>query len=161
MKLSTTIFALLLALPLRADTPPKAAPVFINADAPKAIALVKEDAAASKADPKHIPLTILDVRTPAEFATGRLKDAKNLDSSSAAFKDDLLKLDKSKPYLVHCGGGGRSSKARDLLKSLGFTKVTHLDGGLKAWTKAGGPVVEGDKPAAAPAPPAPAIEPKK
>jgi rhodanese-related sulfurtransferase len=141
MKLSAPFLALALIRPLLGETPSAGTPLFVNADAPKAIALVKEDAAATKANPKHVPLTILDVRTPAEFATSHLQGAKNLDANSAVFKDELLKLDKTKPYLVHCGGGGRSSKARDLMKSLGFTKVTHLDGGLKAWKASGGPVI--------------------
>jgi rhodanese-related sulfurtransferase len=155
MKLPLFLLPLILVSHVIADLPPPRSAVFINADAPKAIALVKEDAAASKADPKHIPLTILDVRTPAEFAASRLQGAKNLDANSPSFKDELAKLDKSKPYLVHCGAGGRSSKARDLMKSLGFTHVTHLDGGLKAWKAAGGPLVEGR-----PADPAPPKAPK-
>ena len=49
-------------------------------------------------------------------------------------------LDKAQPYLVHCAVGGRSAKARDLMKTQQFKTIYHLEGGLKAWEKAGKPV---------------------
>jgi len=52
----------------------------------------------------------------------------------------VLKLDKDAPYLITCGSGGRSTKALTTLEELGFTNVTHLDGGMKDWHKAELPV---------------------
>ena len=64
MKSLALLCAALIVAPAFAEDKPV---TFTNLDAPKAIELVKSDAATSKADPKHSPLTILDVRTPAEF----------------------------------------------------------------------------------------------
>jgi len=41
---------------------------------------------------------------------------------------------------VHCAVGGRSAKASDKMTTLQFTDVYNLEGGIKAWEKAGKPV---------------------
>lgn len=87
-------------------------------------------------------ITILDVRTPDEFSEGHLKDAKNADILSKDFAAKLGELDKTKPLLVHCQAGGRSTRALPALEKLGFTTIYHLDGGMNDWLKAGKPVVK-------------------
>ncbi len=83
---------------------------------------------------------VLDIRTPKEFAGGHIAGATNLDFYAADFESRLGQLDKSKTYLVHCAVGGRSTKSLAQFKKLGFQSVVHLDGGFKAWQKAGKPV---------------------
>ena len=39
--------------------------------------------------------------------------------------------------ILYCASGGRSALAADVLMRMGYTKVAHLDGGLKAWQAAG------------------------
>ncbi len=87
-------------------------------------------------------IIILDVRTPEEFSEGHLQDAKNADILSKDFATQLGVLEKSKPILVHCQAGGRSTRSLAILEKLGFTTVYHLDGGMKDWLKAGKPVVK-------------------
>lgn len=87
-------------------------------------------------------LVVLDVRTPAEFQSGHLKNAINVDYKAPDFEQQLAKLDKTKPYLVHCAVGGRSTKTLPLLQKLGFKNVRHLDGGLQAWQQAGLPLIK-------------------
>ena len=72
-----------------------------------------------------------------EFNTGRITGAKNIDFQAPDFEQRLEGLDKSKSYLVHCASGGRSSHSLILFKKHQFQSVYHLDGGIKAWTKAG------------------------
>jgi sulfur-carrier protein adenylyltransferase/sulfurtransferase len=43
-------------------------------------------------------------------------------------------LDKDADIVVHCKMGGRSAKAIEALKPLGFTKLTNLKGGITAWS---------------------------
>ncbi|MEM7709781.1 MAG: rhodanese-like domain-containing protein [Pseudomonadota bacterium] len=43
------------------------------------------------------------------------------------------------PYVLHCAMGWRSALAAATLQEMGFD-VAHLDGGMKAWTEAGGDV---------------------
>ena len=70
---------------------------------------------------------ILDVRTPAEFATGHLDGAVNLDVQSAEFDALVSELDPEGSYVVYCRSGNRSAQAIDRMSDLGFTDLT--DGG--------------------------------
>jgi phage shock protein E len=83
---------------------------------------------------------VLDVRTPKEFAAGHISGATNIDWNASDFAKKAAALDKSKTYLVHCAAGGRSAKASDKMTALQFTNVYNLEGGMKAWEKAGKPV---------------------
>ena len=85
-------------------------------------------------------ITVVDVRTPEEFKEGHIKGAKNIDIASKDFEAQLAKLDKTKPVLVHCQAGGRSTRALPTFEKLGFTNVTHLDDGFGGWEAAGKPV---------------------
>ncbi len=107
-------------------------PVYKNLDAEESAALLAADE----------PVTVLDVRRAGEFAEGHLKGAKNIDFLQPDFADNLRELDREKPYLVHCAVGGRSTKALAQLRELGFVRVYHLDGGMKAWLAANQPVVK-------------------
>jgi rhodanese-related sulfurtransferase len=83
---------------------------------------------------------VLDVRTPKEFTAGHIPGAVNIDWNGADFQKKVSALDKSKTWLVQCAVGGRSAKAADKMMSLQFTNVYNLEGGIKAWEKAGKPV---------------------
>lgn len=85
---------------------------------------------------------VLDVRTPAEFEDGHIQGAKNLDFMASDFERQLAKLDRDKTYLVHCASGRRSTNSLEKFNQLGFKHVVHLDGGFRAWQKAGQPVVK-------------------
>ena len=101
-----------------------------NIDANEADKLLKENK----------KVVVLDVRTPKEFTAGHITGATNLNFYDADFEKKLTALEKTQPYLVHCAVGGRSAKARELMKTLQFKSIYHLEGGLKAWEKAGKPV---------------------
>lgn len=85
-------------------------------------------------------LTVLDLRTPAEYAAGHLEGAHLIDYNSPRFAEELARLDREQPYLVHCASGRRSTAALETFRQLGFKHVIHLDGGLRAWQAAGNPV---------------------
>ncbi len=96
-----------------------------------------DGAAKLTADKKAV---VLDVRTPKEYEAGHVAGAKLIDFNAADFEKKLAALDKGKTYLVHCAAGGRSTKSLEVFKKLEFKSVVHLDGGFKAWEKAGKPV---------------------
>ena len=95
---------------------------------------------ASKLLQENKKVVVLDVRTPEEFADGHIAGAKNVDFLAPDFAKSLDSLDKSQTYLVHCAGGGRSSKARDLMAGHHFLTIYHLEGGFNAWKEAGKPI---------------------
>lgn len=85
-------------------------------------------------------VVVLDVRTPKEFAAGHLAGATNINYLAADFAKAIAGLDPNQTYLVHCAVGGRSTQALPALKKLSLPSLYHLDGGIKAWEKAGFPV---------------------
>lgn len=88
------------------------------------------------------PPTVIDVRTPGEFAAGHIEGALNIDFNGSSFRDELEKLDRDQTYLLHCQVGGRSGSSKSVFSELGFKTVYHLDGGFLAWEKAGLPTVK-------------------
>ena len=80
---------------------------------------------------------LLDVRTPEEFSTGHIENAKNVNWNGSNFVAEANKYDKSKPIFVYCKVGGRSAQAADKLSELGFKEIYNLDGGIMKWDAAG------------------------
>ena len=72
--------------------------------------------------------TIIDVRTPEEFAQERVKKAINIDLFSPSFMLELQKLDQSKSYLLYCRSGNRSGQAEQIMRQIGFLKVQNIGG---------------------------------
>ncbi len=73
---------------------------------------------------------MLDVRTPAEFASGHMATAFNLDYENQNFTDEVKKLDSSKTYFVYCRSGNRSGKAIAIMKAQGIKNIYDLQGGI-------------------------------
>lgn len=86
-------------------------------------------------------VVLLDVRTPAEFASGHIAGATNIDFESGNFENDIASLDKSKSYAVYCRSGNRSGQATALMAKAGFKSIFNLDGGIINWQNAGNSVV--------------------
>lgn len=85
--------------------------------------------------------TIVDVRTPEEFAAGHIDGAINIELGSPGFDDLLEQMDPDSTYAVYCQSDNRSGQAVQRMLSNGFTSVYHLNGGIVAWTEAGNEVV--------------------
>lgn len=77
---------------------------------------------------------ILDVRTPQEFAEGRIEKASNIDWLGEHFVEGTKTLDKNKAVYVYCRSGKRSLKAAEKLSELGFKNIYNLDGGYLKWS---------------------------
>lgn len=80
---------------------------------------------------------IIDVRTQAEYQSGHLFYAENIDVNSPEFEALIENLNKDKPICVYCKSGGRSAKAAKILEQKGFKKVYDLKGGIVKWQKDG------------------------
>lgn len=99
---------------------------------------VKAEEAASLI--KEGKVQVLDVRTADEYKGGHIKGAKNIDFTENNFESEVAKLDKTRPLLVHCQSGRRSTESLEALQKLGFQHVYHLDGGIRDWKEAGKPL---------------------
>ncbi len=85
---------------------------------------------------------VLDVRTPEEWAEGTIDAAIKVNFYDKNFNTEISKLDKTKPVYVYCKSGGRSGKTASQLKTMGFSKIYNLIGGITAWNDAGKPTKE-------------------
>ena len=80
---------------------------------------------------------VLDVRTAKEYQAGHIPGAVNIDINGADFDKKVAELDKGKTYLVHCASGVRSVRACEKMNRMDFRELINLQGGIKAWEKAG------------------------
>ena len=78
---------------------------------------------------------VVDVRAAHEWDAGHLPGA--LHIPLAALPERISELDGSRPVVLHCKGGGRSSIAASLLQARGIFDVANLEGGFDAWEAAG------------------------
>jgi MFS family permease len=77
---------------------------------------------------------IVDVRSPDEFAAGHVDGAINIPLDVLAQRTS--ELPKSAAVVTVCGkGGGRSERAAEQLRALGFSSVRSLCGGTRAWAQ--------------------------
>ena len=83
---------------------------------------------------------VIDVRNADEFATGHLRDAKNMPLADLAGRIGELDKNKVKTVIVVCQSGARADKATRQLKSAGFEDIYTLEGGVNAWSAAGLPL---------------------
>ncbi len=85
-------------------------------------------------------IVIVDVRTPAEFNDGHIKDAINYNIASSDFKSKISTLDPNQPVLLYCAVGGRSAKAGKILDDMGFNEVYDFSPGFNGWKGKGRPI---------------------
>ncbi len=78
-------------------------------------------------------LQLVDVRNPGEFADGTIGNAPNLPVGQLPAR--IQELDPSRPTVVFCAGGYRSSVAASVLRHAGFTDVSDIIGGYGAWNE--------------------------
>jgi adenylyltransferase/sulfurtransferase len=73
---------------------------------------------------------LIDVRKPYEYEIANLGgELIPLD----VLEQQLDRISRNRPLVVHCRSGQRSRQAVDLLKNRGFDKVYSLKGGILAW----------------------------
>jgi rhodanese-related sulfurtransferase len=110
-----------------------------TAPSPAAEALAPE-AARALLDERGDELTVIDVRTPEEYAAGHLEGAVNIDAEDPSFADRIAELPADGAYVVYCRSGRRSALAAAAMREAGFTEVYDI-GGLLVLQAEGFPVV--------------------
>ncbi|MBW1690404.1 MAG: rhodanese-like domain-containing protein [Deltaproteobacteria bacterium] len=82
----------------------------------------------------------LDCREPKEYKSGHIPGAINIPRGLLEFKIGKKISDKNTPVVMYCKSGGRASLACCSIQRMGYKNVKNMDGGWKAWVKAGYPV---------------------
>jgi len=85
-------------------------------------------------------VTFLDVRTEKEYRKGHIPGAKNVPRGKLEYDIGKDIPDKNAAVVVYCKTGGRSCLGTYTLVRMGYKNLKSMDGGWKAWTKAGYPV---------------------
>ncbi len=81
--------------------------------------------------------TVIDVRTPDEFAAGHVEGATNIDLRGTDFAAEIAALDRGGRYVVYCHSGNRSAQATAQMRQLGLD--VYDGGAFDAMRQAGWP----------------------
>lgn len=73
--------------------------------------------------------TLIDVRSPGEFASGHIDGARNIPVGALGGR--MGEIDQDEEVVVYCASGMRSASAAKSLRSAGFT--VHDLGSIRAW----------------------------
>jgi glyoxylase-like metal-dependent hydrolase (beta-lactamase superfamily II)/rhodanese-related sulfurtransferase len=76
-------------------------------------------------------LQVVDLRNAGELAEGRIPGTVHIPLAELRRRMD--ELDRTKPIVLHCAGGWRSSVGASLLRAAGFTDVSDVLGGFAGW----------------------------
>jgi adenylyltransferase/sulfurtransferase len=76
-------------------------------------------------------LTIVDVREPNEYQICRIPGSVLIPLGEIPRR--YAELNKDDELIMQCKSGARSAKAADFLRTVGFTKVLNLKGGILDW----------------------------
>jgi phage shock protein E len=121
------------------DTATATSPMDVVIEAPTALERV--DASMFGAVVETPGITIIDVRTPGEFAQGHIEGAINYNVEGPDFANQIMGLDPAGVYAVYCQSGNRSQVAVSQMSSIGVNSIFELESGISGWESAGFPVV--------------------
>ena len=83
---------------------------------------------------------VIDVCSPAEFASGHVVGARNVPLADLNARLPELVKNKATPVILVCASGMRSRGAVAIARKLGYEKAHSLAGGMGAWRAASLPV---------------------
>ena len=82
-------------------------------------------------------IVVLDVREKDAFAAGRIPTARHIPRGQLELRVNEEFPDPTLRIVAYCEFGKISTLAAATLRSLGFTRASALDGGMKAWRETG------------------------
>ncbi|MGE0708359.1 MAG: rhodanese-like domain-containing protein [Planctomycetota bacterium] len=86
------------------------------------------------------PFHLVDVREESEFAIDRAAGAVYLGKGIIERDVEARFPDLHTDLVLYCGGGFRSALAADALQLMGYTRVSSLAGGIRAWRASSAPL---------------------
>jgi hydroxyacylglutathione hydrolase len=84
---------------------------------------------------RHDAVTLVDVRSAAEWATGWIAGARHIPLGYLT--DELDQIPRARPVVVQCQSGSRSAIGASLLRAHGFAHVANLPAGISGWVQRG------------------------
>ena len=86
---------------------------------------------------------LIDVREESEWEAGHAQRALHMGKGVIERDIEQRVADHDAELILYCGGGFRSALAADNLQKMGYTNVSSMAGGWRAWQAAGAPVAKG------------------
>jgi rhodanese-related sulfurtransferase len=85
---------------------------------------------------------LIDIREPAEHATGVAAGARLLPMRQLSSRLSEIPVDPKKPVLLICNTQNRSSATLRALRERGYAHVRYVNGGMSEWARRGWPMVK-------------------
>jgi monothiol glutaredoxin len=112
------------------DTPQGSGLAIDNPNAPAAVKPMSVSELKARLD--AVDITLIDVRPPEERVQAAITQPfRTFDDGIEA----LSSLPKDTPLAFLCHSGGRSARAAEHFRGLGFTRVYNVEGGIDAWAR--------------------------
>ena len=86
---------------------------------------------------------LIDVREESEWEAGHARGAEHIGKGVIERDIEQRVPDKNSELILYCGGGFRSALSADNVQKMGYTNVTSMAGGWRAWQAAGAPEEKG------------------
>ena len=83
---------------------------------------------------------MLDIRSAADFKTGRVLNSKNIPFAELSKRKDDLQKHRDTPVVLICKTGQTAASAANMLRKDGYAKVYRMTGGMVEWTNQGLPL---------------------
>ncbi|HEY2411035.1 MAG TPA: rhodanese-like domain-containing protein [Pirellulaceae bacterium] len=97
---------------------------------------IREITAQQAAAEQQAGALLIDVRESDEFTKEHATGAIPMSRGTLELKIEEKAPDAATPIICYCGGGSRSALSAESLKRMGYTNVSSLAGGFKAWKDA-------------------------
>ena len=99
------------------------------------------DLATARAEHEAGRAVLIDIREPAEHASGVARGAQLLPMRQLAARLAEIPTDTRRPVLLICNTQNRSSATAQALRQRGFSHVRYVHGGMSEWVRRGWPLV--------------------
>jgi glyoxylase-like metal-dependent hydrolase (beta-lactamase superfamily II)/rhodanese-related sulfurtransferase len=110
------------------------------AEAAREVPFMGLDEVRARIERRASDLALLDVRERDAFEAGHLPGARHIPRGQLELRVDKELPDPTVRVLLYCQYGKISTLAAATLRTMGYTRVVALDGGMEAWAAAGYPL---------------------
>lgn len=97
---------------------------------------------AARADFEAGRALLIDIREPAEHATGVAPGAQLLPMRQLGARLGEIPMDPAQPVLLICNTQNRSKATLQALRERGYGHVRYVSGGMSEWARRGWPMVK-------------------
>ncbi|MDP2367228.1 rhodanese-like domain-containing protein [Rhodoferax sp.] len=96
----------------------------------------------ARADHEAGRVVLIDIREPAEHATGVAAGARLLPMRQLGSRLTEIPTDPSRPVFLICNTQNRSSATLRALRERGYGHVRYVQGGMSEWARRGWPMIK-------------------